>query len=294
MKVLVVYNPASGARGKGKRPVAIERFLRSRHIAWVWHTTSPDGSMDALEKLIDESIDRILIVGGDGTVRDTAQYLVDHHLTVPVAIIPQGSGNVLAKTLDIPRGSLRSSLAVAIKGKPVLVDVLRINRRYISLVGAGQGYDVFLMERVTRKHKRRLGFGAYLLAFASTYASSGLKDFILTVDGKRRYVSANLVVALNAFSPMHLLANHKICPRDGCVNVVVVQSRSAWDVVLQTLTCLSRRKHLPRGFTVLPAHHRVTIKQRGASHIQIDGDVMKGKTLTIDILPQRLPCIVPL
>jgi len=293
VKVLVIYNPASGALGRRSRPAAIQRFLTEKGVQWRWHTTSAGGTAAACRRLFDDSLDRIIVVGGDGTIREVAQELIDRDMSLPLAIVPQGSGNVLAKTLGIPRLSLKRALAVALGDERVPLDVLRINRRYVALVGAGQGYDVVLMGHVTRTLKRCLGFGAYVLSFLRSFARAGVNGYVVTVDGKRMYLSASIVVALNAFSPGKFLVDHVISPHDGCVNVFAVRARSAWDVFRQALRCLSRRTGLPPGVTVFTARRRISIRQRHSSRIQFDGDVMKGKSLTIDILPRKLVFIVP-
>lgn len=289
-RVLVVHNPVSGLAFLRPSPEAIRREI-ARHGADVtWVETQPAAN-DAIRDALRSPFDRVIVIGGDGTVREVAELLLETGRKTPLAILAQGTGNILATSLGIPLFPLRHAVSFALNAHGAEIDVLRVNGRHVCLIGAGQGYDALFIEGATRDLKRRIGAFAYLWSFGRTFLPYIARRYTLVVDGTRHQVVGKLVLALNAFSIAGIPLERSVSARDGWIDVFVMNPRTVWEVVWTGLAFLTRRRrqHIPRMLAY--RGKRVSIRQRKGRHVQIDGEVYPDKHLDIELLPRALNVI---
>lgn len=105
-KILIVHNPVSGPYRRLHSPTLIHRWLEKQGIEFVWFDTTGE-QKQPLEEYIQDDIDRIIVVGGDGTVREVADFLIRNDIKTPMGIIAKGTGNVIASSLSIPTLSIQ-------------------------------------------------------------------------------------------------------------------------------------------------------------------------------------------
>ena len=107
----------------------------------------------------------MLVCGGDGTVREVCAELAG--TGIPVGIVPAGTGNLLARNLDIPL-YLRSAIDVALNGQDRAIDLVEVSGDGIEdthfMVMAGMGFDAAIMEGVNEDIKKRVGWLAYVVS----------------------------------------------------------------------------------------------------------------------------------
>ncbi len=286
-RVLVVYNPVSGL-GLLRPSRERVRSAFNKHDAEIeWIETTPTLS-DALREAVQKPFDRIVVIGGDGTVREIAQLLLSAGSRTPLAILGHGTGNMLAGSLGIPLFPLGTAVDFALNAPSDPIDVLRVNREHISLIGAGQGYDALFIQGATRDMKRRLGMLAYALSFFRTFLPYIARRYTIIVDGERHQVVAKLVLALNAFGVIGVPLERSISAHDGWIDVFVLNPRTVWETIWTGIGFLVRmpRHKIPRLLTF--RGKRVSIRQRKGRYVQIDGDVHPGKHLDIELLPRAL------
>src|SRR5690606_1792296 len=113
---------------------------------WYQVAKSKQAPKKVVKLVEDEGIDRLLVWGGDGTVRRAADTLLrkgyDH---VGLAMLPAGTGNLLAKNLDIPI-DLRGAVDVALHGVAERIDAGVVNDDQHFLVMAGTGFDALMIK----------------------------------------------------------------------------------------------------------------------------------------------------
>ncbi len=168
----VVYNPVK---------VELERLKRvvgdaAREAGWGesrWYETSvEDPGQGATSKALDDGADVVIAAGGDGTVRAVAEALRDSG--VPISLLPSGTGNLLARNLELSLDNLEESVWTAFTGADRridlgLVEIERDDRsrdRHVFLVMAGLGLDAKMIANTNDDLKKRVGWLAYVDAIA--------------------------------------------------------------------------------------------------------------------------------
>src|SRR5262249_38401913 len=171
-KAALLYNPRAGPQGRDRRRVAlVERVaatLRSDGIDAIPVETRGPGaaSVQAME-MIAAGCDTIIACGGDGTVHETMQQMIERRADAALAVLPLGTGNALATDLGLPRGPERGAHAL-LDCVPRRIAVGRMEslqsgaaRARYFVVTAGVGGDAHMLYHLDFELKRRYGMIAY-------------------------------------------------------------------------------------------------------------------------------------
>lgn len=262
-RALVIYNPVSGVKKWKNVPALIQETLHEHGYKWTWYDTK---SKQNLAPLFSSGYNRVVVSGGDGTIAEVVKSMVHRHEKTPLVILPQGSGNLLARALGIPLMQPRRALTMGLTEKPQQLDVMRINKHHYGVIAVGRGYDTFLMQETPRALKRKLGLLAYLWTFIKTFLFYRSKPYKLTFDKKRIQVLAKFIMVFNIL-PVPLTS---IRPNDGLLNTLILTSRGR----IQSFTSKT-----------------VVIKAKKEQKFEVDGDVFRSKVISIEALPKALSIV---
>ncbi len=247
----------------------------------VWHqTTVADPGHGQTRAALDGGASAVLAYGGDGTVRAVATELAG--TSVPLGVIPAGTGNLLARNLALPLTDVDTALEVALGPDQRRVDVGRVEidvsgeddapRLDTFCVMAGIGFDAEVMASVQPELKERVGWWAYLVAGARRVRGSRTRVTI-RVDGDQ--VLDRRVRSVIVGNCGELTGGVRLMPEaavdDGWLDIAVVAPRGAvgWGAVVATVLTRSRRgrpvvQHLQC--------RTVEIQAEKPLHVQLDGD----------------------
>ena len=222
-RALVIYNPISGVKGWKDVPRILVSELEENEWDWDWFETVK-AAKQPLESFLKTKYDRVIVAGGDGTVASIVDFMVRNKMEVPLVIIPQGSANLLAVTLNVPLFKVRKAIRLGLHNPGKKIDVMCVNGKHIGLIAVGRGYDVFLMKETTRALKRHWGLFAYAWVMLKTFVSFRRRAYKITIDGKRHHVSSKAVIVFNAFplaywKASQLFLGKPILPNDGELNL---------------------------------------------------------------------------
>jgi len=261
-----------------------------------WMTEEPGDATDRAAEAAAADYDRVIAMGGDGTIHEVVNGLMTVDAPPTLAIIPLGTGNDLARTLALPRDPLEA-LALVAEGETRALDLIRVQptdgaTRYGINAAAG-GFSGQVDEELTPEMKRRWGPLAFLLG-----AVSALPDIeayatrIAFNDEAPTAVDAfNIVVAngrtAGGGKPVAPVAN----PEDGLLDVVTIEEG--------TLAALSQvAAQLVAGTYLdhpLVTHRRVRSVRVEASPgmwFNVDGELLTNEPVTFEAVPQALPVVV--
>lgn len=233
----------------------------------------------------------VLVAGGDGTVRAAAQGLAGSGL--PLGILPQGTGNLLARNLDIPQDE-GEALDVALTGVDRRIDLGRLDDGTAFAVMAGTGFDARMMREAPEKLKGALGWPAYIVGGARSLRRSRVRVQVALDDGPPRSAVVRTVLVGNVGKlqgGLELLPD--ATPDDGALDIALVAPRGPKDWVVLVGRALVRRHRPDRRLELLRAR-KVRVVTRGTEPRQVDGDLIDdGRGFTAVIEPGALVVRVP-
>lgn len=185
----VVYHPL-------KTDLAALRAIVAKHESnakWAstqwFETADTDSGVSAARNALSQGAAVVLAAGGDGTVRAVAEAL--RHSGVPLAVIPEGTGNLLARNLGMPLNHLDTTVRAAFTGNnlPIDLGVVTITRpdttehQHVFLVLAGMGLDARTITATRSSLKKRLGWLAYVDAGVRTMVKEAPLRIHYSIDG---------------------------------------------------------------------------------------------------------------
>jgi YegS/Rv2252/BmrU family lipid kinase len=286
-RAAVVYNPI-----KVTDLPALTKRVNTFMAAHGWEeplwleTTQEDPGIGMCKQAVDEGCDVVFVCGGDGTVMAAVTGLAGSD--VPMAILPAGTGNLLARNLDLPLNDEKASLRIGISGRTRAIDVGVVEDRKF-VVMAGLGFDAAIMRDAPEGLKKALGWPAYVVSAGKHLRGRGIRVAITVDDGETMHRRVRSVVVGNVGklqAGIPLLPD--AAPDDGLLDVVVIAPRNVLDWgrlvgrVVRRADVPDRKMERHRGTHVL-------VETSRAQPRQLDGDVIEdGRTMDITIEPQAL------
>ncbi len=203
----VVYNPIKVDLGKLRAQVADAQSAAGWGESSWYATSEEDAGRGMTTTALAEGAAVVLAAGGDGTVRAVAEALRESG--VPIALIPSGTGNLLARNLELTLTNQVESIGAAFTGTDRKIDlgVAEIERadgsteEYVFLVMAGLGLDAKMIALTNPKLKKAVGWLAYI--DAGVRAIPDLKPVRLRFSldgGPERRTSVHTIIVGNCGS----------------------------------------------------------------------------------------------
>lgn len=286
---VLIHNPGSGQRRDRFHSVTrMVDALRQRGITVTPQVTTGPADATHLTAAAREARAELVIVhGGDGTVNEALQALVG--TSIPLAVWPGGTSNVLARELGLP-GSLDVMADVIAGERTRRVSLGRAGERYFLLM-AGVGLDADIVRAVHPGLKRLTGEGAYWMAGLRQLTDWNPVHFLLeTDDGQHR---ATFAVVANAasyggglrFAPEARMDDDLL---DVCLFDATERHRFA-----RYLAAAFSGAHLGmEGVTYLKTR-RVVVHGDASRFVQVDGELLGPLPVSFECVPDALSLVVP-
>jgi YegS/Rv2252/BmrU family lipid kinase len=256
----------------------------------LWLETTPeDPGRGQAESAVSAGVSLVLACGGDGTVTACAEGVTG--TGVPLAIIPMGTGNLLARNIGVPAG-LDEALAVALGGVQQPIDAGRVNGR-LFVVMAGLGLDAQMLSGASEPLKKRLGWLAYAISAARHLSDRPLRVTVSADGGRRRRMRASALIVGNVGwlrGGLPLLPDAR--PDDGMLDAVVLTAGGLARWLAIAADILLRRPARDRVYRVQFTRLQVTLD--AVQPWELDGEVMEpARQLTVEAQPRGLLIRMP-
>lgn len=286
-EVLVVVNPISGNLEKEETIREIKKQLKEKSDTFQLFNTKGKDDKEQLKKILkNHNIERVIVVGGDGTINLVAEVIKSFNL--PLGIIPAGSANGLAKNLKLPP-SLKHQVQIALDNNFIYLDLLCLNG-IICLHMADLGVNAELIKNYENSIVRgKIGY--FLQSFPTLIQSEFLFEFDIEIEDQKLHRQGILLGFANARmygTGANVNPNGK--PDDGIFEVLIFKN---FDIP-EILKTLRNEVDMNTDFVEIIPARKAYIKCEKPVAFQIDGEYIGSETeIKIEILPEKLKLAVP-
>jgi len=289
-RLLLIVNPISGTADKSRLPQFVSQGIKEAmgYDVDLKKTTAKGDANRFAKEAVEQGYYGVIVAGGDGTVNEVATALCDTN--VALGIIPSGSGNGLARHLEIPV-DYDLSLEVIKQNNVVSCDYATVNDRPFFCT-FGVGFDAAVSDRFSKQSKR--GRFMYFKSAIEEYIKFEPQVYTISANGKIFTQNAFLVACCNASQYGN---NAYIAPdasmSDGLLDIIIIHAGSPIDTAMlgvDLFTGYINRNTLLQSFQAPAAV--IYRSQEGTAHI--DGDPIDlGEIMDVKCHRSGLKIFVP-
>lgn len=290
----MIFNPVKVSDTFRERAESALAAAGWTEVTWL-QTSEDDPGQGRAAEAVRYAADRVIVAGGDGTVRAVADGLAGSG--IPLGIVPAGTANLLAYNLGLPRRE-QSAIEVAATGRPRPIDLVKItidgrHSQHFAVM-AGAGLDAMIMDEVRPELKKTFGTAAYLMAAGKAIGRLPMSVRI-HVDGQRVHHRKAIMVLVGNVGGIP--PNVDLIPGarydDGLLDVMVASPRRLRDWLKIVGRMLIRRQRKDDALE-LRQGKRIEVVLKEPDSYQLDGDVEGEFTsLVAEIVPGALHVVFP-
>jgi YegS/Rv2252/BmrU family lipid kinase len=287
LKLLFIINPVSGGKEKHDWEASIREYFKDKfHLSEFYLLTGKDDKRSVQHYIETIKPDRVVAVGGDGTVKMVAELLKE--TLTPLGIVPAGSANGMAKELGIP-SIVEEALDIIVEGESKKIDVIKINEEEICIHLSDIGLNAMLVKYF--EHSKGRGMWGYGKAiFRVLWEKQKMRVMIKTDEAsvKRKAYMVTLANARKYGTGANINPDGNIA--DGKFEVVVVRRLNVFEIIKAIFTDRSFHPQRIEVFSTKNLEMEILRK----AYFQVDGEY-RGKIASIKarILPQIINVMVP-
>jgi diacylglycerol kinase (ATP) len=261
----------------------------------VWLETSvEDAGQGAAKSALEQGVELVIAAGGDGTVRAVAEGL--RGSSIPLALLPSGTGNLLARNLKLTLNDLPGAVRTAFTGDDRAIDlgVIDIERadrsrdRHVFVVMAGMGIDAKMINNTNDDLKSKAGWAAYVGAIVKTFRDRDELHLRLKIDDElpRKQTVHTVIIGNCGSLPANILLLPDAVVDDGLFDILLMRPKGVfgwlrvWTTVAWVNGLLRRTKtgralageHRNDGELHYQTSTRLVVRLSKPEEIELDGD----------------------
>ena len=298
---LLIYNPVAG---RYPSKILTERAARVfRQYGWgVEIETTRDGSHIPIlaRQAVQENLDSIIIVGGDGSLNKALPSLIGTETAM--GVLPAGTSNVWTQELELPGLGLTRWLALEesahrlARGSVRSVDVGLCNDKYF-LLWAGIGLDAIIVHHIEPRKQWQKNFAIVHYAANAVWSASQWEGINLRVETDDRFIDGQFMLAVVSNIRLYAGGLATLSPQslldDGLMELWLFDGKKLEDVLQQAWSLWSG-KHVNSDRVQCLPFKKVKLESDRPIFIQMDGEPeIGGEQVTVEVLPHALRVMIP-
>jgi len=291
-KALLVYNPISGNRNVPKKlDYIVSRFLEKDMLVIPFRMEKDNDAL--LEQVLSEDEYAYVVVsGGDGTVNMLASILLKAGLDIPIGIIPAGTCNDFARSLNLP-SDLRGCLDIILEGNIAKIDAGLINNHKYCLNTCAGGNFVDVSYSTNPEFKKNFGPLAYYVKALGEV--SNLKPIKLKLTTDKETVEGDFLLFLilngkHAAGLSNIVGAADIS--DGFMDIVLVKNCLHVEIPGLLFKVLNNVDFLNDKNVKWIRTSKCTIEGDQSFNLSVDGEEWESLPITIEFFHQVLKVFV--
>ncbi|ARV59692.1 lipid kinase [Nostocales cyanobacterium HT-58-2] len=286
-RALLLVNPH--ARQGQKRLSEAIHCLKQLGLDLIEEYTEQPQLLDGIIKRYQNEVDLVIIGGGDGTLNAAVDALVETQL--PLGILPLGTANDLARTLEIPN-SLPEACKIIANGEVRRIDLGWVNGKHFFNV-ASLGLSVKITQKLTKQVKRRWGILAYAITalqaiwesrpFSAEIRINDKSTLVKTVQiavGNGRYYGGGMAVAPDATID------------DQRLDLYSLEIQHWWQII-PLLPAMRQGRHIHWREVRALSGQEIEVNTRKPRPINTDGEITTYTPAHFRVIPNALGVLVP-
>ena len=297
----LISNPLAGRKNARRSQQVHEAvaILRSAGIATVMNFTSNPGDGERLARAAANSgCDLIIVCGGDGTINEVINGMAPAQ--IPLAILPGGTANIVAKDLGLPGGIVRAARQLP-SWRPCRISLGRasweesgsLQQRYFLAV-AGIGLDARIIGQLNLTLKFRLGVVAYGWEALRQAFRYSFPRFRFAVNGSNVSATFAVIQRSSRYAGwLHLAGPRSLHDLD--FSCCLFESASQTRYLLYALGVLTRTHHRLHDVRILRGSRVRCSSENPENNVyfEVDGERAGRIPVTFEIVPDALTLLAP-
>lgn len=290
MNVLLLYNPKAGTRVFPDELDRVIEAFQNKGKQVIPHRLSGTDLMEAFLKNQDmESVEKILVAGGDGTIHQVVNTMMHLDIHKPIGIFPTGTANDFSQYFGIPK-DIDGMIKVALRDTVAHADVGKVNDRYFINV-ASFGNLVDISQRVNEQAKNVLGVLAYYIKGIEEFPR--LKSVRATFELDDGHMEEDIFFAL-VMNGKSAGAFRKLAPfsdiSDGLLDVLIFKKCPVIEIV-PLLMQVVNGEHPKSDHIIYAKASRIKVSCQADLTSDLDGEAGPPLPLEIQVEQKRLQII---
>ncbi len=195
-ELFIIYNPSAGRQWEQDKVFEIARQMQVR-ADWIVSLYATKGPRDAermAETMLERGVDIVMAAGGDGTIHEVVNGLMQHKKRPRLAILPAGTVNDFARQLKLPN-SVGDVVDMLLAEQVQIVDVGQMNNRFFINVAAGGAFTSIAHE-LASEWKTWFGRLAYYVQGAVKMPEEISKSYLLTFETPEKTFTVDTLLFL--------------------------------------------------------------------------------------------------
>lgn len=292
MKHLFIINPKAG-KGKALKLIPeIENAFRNTNEKFLIEITERAGhATELVRNYVKKDNYRVYAVGGDGTLNEVLNGMVNSESCL--GVIPSGSGNDFVKSAykdKLPSDIIRDTINGSVKN----MDLAKIDNRYfINISSIGIDAEVADNAKNIKRFPFISGKMAYIISAVITVIIYKYKNIQMIIDSKEIKIKNTLLAIANG---RYYGGGMRVAPNadlmDGMFDICAIDKLSKIRM-LMLFPKLIKGKHERIKEVTFYKGKKVTINSREEIAVNIDGEIIKRKNFTFEIIPKGVKFIIP-
>jgi diacylglycerol kinase (ATP) len=287
-RALLIVNPNSRRGSEADLHAVVELLEDSGYEVTTRESTSADECARELERRCDD-LDLVIVAGGDGTISSAAASLYRHNK--PLAILPLGTANDLARSLSIP-DDLETAGRLVVDNQLRRIDLGVVNGHYFfNAVNIGLGTQI--THKLSKGIKKVWGIFSYFRAFWSALSQQHAFKVTITVDGHvYRQRSIHLTVGNGRYYGGGNIVDQSAEIDSGDLCLYSIKPQPTWKLIsLAPLLRLGRQRLAKQAFSICGKH--IEVSTSTPLEVHADGELVTHTPAKLEIIPQALAVFAP-